>query len=105
MDLTHWLTFGYGADELPLLAQSLPLRPSTAGANPVIYATGGDLRLSGFVWPDNTQRHYAGRPYATVDGVGQGRLILLAEDPLFRGVFDAPAGLLMNAIFLGARGR
>jgi hypothetical protein len=85
--------------------EHLPLRPSSGGANPVVYAGGDRLVVSGFTWPDNTRRVYAGQPYATVDAVGRGRVILLAEDPLYRGVFDAPAGLLMNAIYLGARRR
>ncbi|HEX2090771.1 MAG TPA: M14 family metallopeptidase [Longimicrobiaceae bacterium] len=105
LDPTHWLTFGYEDDELAVLAQYLPLRASTGGANPVMYAGGDRLVISGFTFPDNTRRAYAGRPYATVDGVGAGRVILFAEDPLFRGVFDAPAGLLANAIYLGARAR
>jgi hypothetical protein len=105
LDRTHWLTSGYEEGELPLLVQSLPLRPTTGGANPVVYAGADRLVVSGFTWPDNTRRVYAGEPYATVDGVGRGWVILLAEDPLYRGVFDAPAGLLANAIYLGARGR
>ena len=105
LDANHWLTFGYAQQELPLLAQSLPLRFSTEGANPVVYADGDRLVLSGFVWPDNTFRTYANQPYATVDEVGSGKMILFAEDPIYRAVFDAPMGLLMNAIFLGARER
>lgn len=104
LDLTHWLTFGYESEELPVLAQSLPLRPSTRGANPVVYSE-RDLVVSGFSWPDNTPRSYRGRPYATVDRVGDGWMILLAEDPVYRAVFDAPAQLLWNAIYLGARSR
>jgi hypothetical protein len=61
--------------------------------------------MSGHTWGDNTRAAYAGRAFATVDEVGSGRVVLLAEDPLFRGVFDAPALLLANAIYLGARGR
>ena len=105
LDANHWLTFGYEQNELPLLAQSLPLRFSTEGANPVVYADGDRLVLSGFVWPDNTVRTYANRPYATVDELGAGKVILFAEDPIYRGVYDAPMGLLMNAIFVGARER
>ncbi|HEV2147641.1 MAG TPA: hypothetical protein VGR37_09590, partial [Longimicrobiaceae bacterium] len=105
LDRTHWLTFGYGRAELPLLAQELPLPTSRSGANPVVYATGDRLVMSGFDWGQNTGAAYGGAAYATVDEVGGGRVILFAEDPLFRGVFDAPAGLLANAIYLGARGR
>ena len=104
LDLQHWLTFGFDADQIALLAQSLPLRRTEGGANPVIYTTDPDrLVVSGFSWPDNTRRTYTGQPFATVDDVGRGRIVLLAEDPIFRIVFDAPAGLLMNAIYLGAR--
>lgn len=105
LDPTHWLTFGYTERELPVLMEQLPLRPSTGGANPVLFAGGDRLVVSGFTWPDNTRRVYGGQAYATVDGVGQGVVVLLAGDPLFRGVFDAPAGLLANAIYLGARRR
>jgi hypothetical protein len=105
LDPTHWLTFGYATAELPLLVEALPLRASREGANPVVFADADRLVIAGFTWPDNTARTYVGRPYATVDGSGRGQVILFATDPLYRGVFDAPAGLLMNAIYLGAPGR
>jgi hypothetical protein len=105
LDRTHWLTTGYEQDDLPLLVQNPPLRTSRAGANPVVYAEGSRLVMSGFTWGANTARAYAGQPYATVDNVGRGRLILFAEEPLYRLVFDAPAGLLANAIYLRSRGR
>lgn len=105
LDRTHWLTFGYTEAELPLMVQGLPLRASTGGANPVVYADADRLVVSGWSWPGNTERVYEGGAYATTDEVGDGRVILFAEDPLFRGVFDAPAGMLLNAIYLGARGR
>jgi len=103
----HWLTFGYDERELALLSTNRPLRPTRNGATPVRYVDAGreTLEVSGFTWPDNTRRTYAGAPYATVDAVGDGRVIRLAEDPVFRLVYDGPAQLLTNAIYLGARGR
>ncbi len=102
IDRTHWLTFGYEQDDIAVLVRSRPLRPSTRGANPVVFASGDRLVIAGFSWPDNTVRTYAGRPYATVDRVDDGRVILFSEDPLYRGVYDGSAGLLFNAIFVGA---
>src|SRR5690606_13355246 len=106
LDRAPWLTFGYTRPELPLHARSLPLRASLRGANPVVYADDADaLVISGFSWPDNTVLTYAGAVDATVDRVGSGRIILFAEDPLFRGVCDGPGLLLMNAIYMEGPGR
>jgi hypothetical protein len=102
LDTTHWLTSGYDGNELALLMRSLPLRASLRGANAVVFADSARLVISGFTWPENTARAYARKPYAMVDEVAQGKIVLFASDPLYRGVFDAPAGLLMNAIYLGA---
>jgi hypothetical protein len=105
LDPMHWLTAGYEAAEMAVLLQSTPLRPTTKGANPVVFADSSRLVIAGFVWPYNTARNYPNRPYATVDQVGEGKVILLAADPLYRGAFDAPGGLLMNAIYFGSRRR
>ncbi|MGH7477802.1 MAG: hypothetical protein ACRELD_16165, partial [Longimicrobiales bacterium] len=105
LDPTHWLTFGYTGPELAVLAESLPLRASRAGQNPVSYAAEDQLVISGWSWPANTMPSYAGGSYATVDAIGDGRVILFAEDPLYRGVFDAPKQLLYNALLLGAPAR
>ncbi|MFQ5679156.1 MAG: M14 family metallopeptidase [Gemmatimonadota bacterium] len=106
LDPEHWLTQGYARRELPVLMNALPLRASSEGGNPVVFASGDDLVVSGFAWPDNTGRTYGGQPYATVDRVGEGRVILFADDPLYRATFDAPGRLLLNAIYLSpARGR
>jgi hypothetical protein len=98
-DTTHWLTYGMDAT-LPLLADHAPLSLSTHGANPVTYAA-DDLEVSGFTWPALTEHVYAEQPYATVDRLGDGRVIRLAEDPLFRVWGDGAMDLLTNAIYLG----
>jgi hypothetical protein len=100
LDMTHWLTSGYTGSEIALLMRALPLRASLRGANPVVFADADRLVITGFTWPDNTTRSYAGRPSATVDSVGNGQIILFAFDPLYRGTFTAPAQLLMNALLL-----
>ncbi|HUG40573.1 MAG TPA: M14 family zinc carboxypeptidase [Longimicrobiales bacterium] len=105
VDRTHWLTLGYERAELPVLMRGRALPLSEDGANPVVFAEGNDLVIAGFSWPENTPRTYGGRAYATVDYVGRGRIVLFADEPIYRLVFDGPAGLLMNAIYLGARGR
>jgi hypothetical protein len=98
-DTTHWLTYGMDA-ELALLSDHTPLPASVHGANPVVYAA-DDLDVSGFTWPALTEHVYAEQPYATVDRLGDGRVIRLAEDPLFRVWADGPMALLTNAIYLG----
>ena len=44
------------------------------------------------------KKTYSGQAYATVDKVGKGSIVLLAEDPVFRVTYTATAKLLTNAI-------
>ncbi len=104
LDRTHWLTFGYERDYLPVfLETSSLLKPSEKGANPVVF-TGTELLLSGWAWPKNTEKHLANSVWAAVESSGQGKVVLFAENPVYRGFWRGPAKLLTNAI-LFAPGR
>lgn len=100
LDRGHWLTWGYGRDELPvLITTSELLKPSTKGDNPAVF-TGTNLLMAGFVFP-NTERFVQGSVYAAVENVGQGKAVLFADDPLFRGFWRGPARLVTNALIYG----
>jgi hypothetical protein len=100
LDRTHWLTFGYGGDQLAVLVSGTFLAPSKRGDNPVAFL-GDNLVLSGFAWPGNTERLLRGSVWAAVENVGRGSVILFADDPLYRGFWRGPAGLFVNALLLG----
>lgn len=101
LDRTHWLTYGYSRDHLPVLVSgSTFFSPSKKGDNPVSFL-GKDLVLSGFSWPGNTERLLTGAIWAAVENVGRGKVILFADDPLFRAFFRGSAGLFNNAILMG----
>ncbi|MFN0180637.1 MAG: M14 family zinc carboxypeptidase [Gemmatimonadales bacterium] len=101
LDRTHWLTFGYQRAELPVLINGdVFMTPSKEGDNPVVLL-GDDIILAGFTWPNNTERLLKGSAWAVVENVGAGKVILFAEDPLFRAFWRGTAGLFNNALLFG----
>ena len=101
LDRTHWLTFGYDGNSLPVMLETSVLRkPSKKGANPVAF-TGSDLLLSGWSWPKNTERLLENTVWASVESSGAGSVVVFAEAPVVRGFWRGPARLLTNAILFG----
>jgi hypothetical protein len=96
----YFMSYGYDAPTLAVLVNSdLFLRPSEEGANVVTF--GPDMkRLSGFVWPGNTERLLEGTAYVIDEPTGGGHVILFAEDVLFRRLWHSANRLFLNAVIL-----
>ncbi len=105
IDRTTYLTYGYEERELPvLLASGYFFRPSKEGTNAVVFAKEGNqpLRLSGFVWPDNTERLLRGTAYVIDEPTGRGHVIIYTEDPHFRGIWRNMTRLFFNSILFSS---
>ena len=101
LDQSHWLTFGYERERLPVMMSGDQFfRPSRAGANPVAF-TGDSLTLSGFAWPGNTERLLKNTAWAVVERQGSGNVVLFADSPVYRLFWRATYRLLENAILMG----
>jgi Zinc carboxypeptidase len=101
LDRTSWLTVGYEQDELPVFVEGSSFwKPSRAGANPIAFVK-DSLALSGFTWPDNTERLLKGTSWAVVEHHGDGSVVLFAGDPLYRAFWRGTARLVSNAILIG----
>lgn len=101
IDRTTYLTYGYEDAQLPVLVNSgYFFRPSKEGTNAVIFSpdAGTSLRLSGFVWPNNTERLLRGTAYVIEEHGGRGHVILFAEEPNFRGIWRTTIRLFFNSI-------
>jgi hypothetical protein len=98
VDRTTPLTYGYEDPTLPVLIDSaFFFRPSKDGTNAVVFASDGRLRLSGFIWPDNTERLLRGTAYVIDEPAGRGHVVLFAEDPNYRAIFRGTTRLFFNA--------
>ena len=101
IDRTTYLTFGYEDKELPvLLASGYFFRPSKEGTNAVVFAKDGNrpLRISGFVWPDNTERLLDGTTYVIDEPTERGHVVIYAEEPVFRGIWRSMTRLFFNSM-------
>jgi hypothetical protein len=101
VDRSTYLTYGYDEKELPvLLASGYFFRPSKEGSNAVVFSedVGQTLRMSGFVWPDNTERLLRGTSYVIDEPTGRGHVVLYAEDPNYRGIWRVTTRLFFNSI-------
>ena len=101
LDLTQWLTVGYEQATLPVFVTGGRFwKASKDGSNAVSFV-GDSLTLSGFTFPDNTERLLKGTTWAVVENQGDGHVVLFKTDPLFRAFWRGPARLLTNAILIG----
>lgn len=105
IDRTTYMTYGYEEKELPVLISSgYFFRPSKEGTNAVVFANEGKggLRISGFVWPDNTERLLGGTAYVIDEPTGRGHVVIYAEEPAFRGIWRNMTRLFFNSILFSS---
>ncbi|MEL7230944.1 MAG: peptidase, partial [Pseudomonadota bacterium] len=99
LDISHPLGFGFSDRDLPVHRnESFVLeRPDeNPYAVPVQY-TDAPL-LSGYA-SERRLEEIAGTPSVVVERLGRGTVILMADNPVFRGTYPGTEKLLMNAIF------
>ncbi|NQX95295.1 MAG: peptidase, partial [Erythrobacter sp.] len=99
LDTTHPLGFGYANRDLAVHRNETftLIRPDdNPYAVPVEYTA--DPLLTGYA-SAKRQSEIAGTPSVIAEKRGRGTVILMADNPVFRGTFAGTEKLLMNAIF------
>jgi hypothetical protein len=102
LDRTHWLTFGFEQPRTTVLLDgNVFFSLSKEGTNVGVFPQSGALHRSGWIWPDNTERLLRGTAYLIDEPLGDGHVVLFANEPLFRGWWRALDRLVMNAVIVG----
>ena len=95
--MTHPLFFGFPDAKIATFRdhERLLARSPSPYANPAVYSE--SPLLSGYCSEENAGK-IAGTPSVIVRPLGSGRVILMTDNPVFRGFWRGSAGMLINAI-------
>ena len=99
LDITHPLGFGFADRDLPVhrnVSFTLERPDDNPYAVPVQYAD--DPLLTGYT-SEQRLEEIGGSPSVVAERMGGGAVILMADNPVFRGTYPGTEKLLMNAIF------
>jgi hypothetical protein len=100
LDTTHPLGFGYTRRELPVWRDhSIFFSPSRNPYSTVARLTESP-HLSGYISARNRER-LRGSPSVLADQLGRGTVVLLVDNPNFRGYWLGTSRLFLNALFFG----
>jgi hypothetical protein len=100
LDITHPLGFGYHRRELPVWRDhAIFLQPSRSPFGTVARLT-AEPHLSGYISPRNLER-LRNAPSLIADQLGAGSVVLMLDNPNFRGYWLGTNRLLINALFFG----
>lgn len=100
LDPTHPLGFGYQRRSLPVWRDhAIFFEPSRNPFSTVARLT-EDPHLSGYVSAENEER-LRGSPSVLADRLGRGTVVLLVDNPNFRGYWRGTTRLFLNALYFG----
>lgn len=100
IDRTHPLGFGYTSDRIAVWKDHTNFfAPSRNPYSTVVQLT-ADPHLSGYISPENEAR-LAHAPSVMADRLGGGAVVLLIDNPNFRGYWRGTTRLFLNALFFG----
>lgn len=101
LDVTHPLAFGYRDTQIPVYKNnSVWLKPSQNEYSTVAKYT-RDAHIDGFITKKNTEEFLNHSASLVVSKLEEGRVILFADNPNFRGSWYGTNRLFLNALFLG----
>ncbi len=100
VDQSHPLAFGINSDSIAFMrtTDAFIELPSNRYAVPFVYSQ--KPVLSGYLSAEN-QKLLAGSAAVLAQGVGRGRVIMLADHPAFRAKWFGASRILFNALFFG----
>jgi hypothetical protein len=105
LDLRSFLTLGYDSTEIaaPLAADQFFTRRKEGGS---VITLSGDPKfkklLTGWEWPDETEKSLQDVVFLQDIPVGQGRLVVFTQDPLDRAMWPGLYKLFLNAVVIGS---
>ncbi len=102
LDLTHPLAFGYRQKHIPVYRNSTVwLAPSKNPYSTVAKYT-DNPHIDGFITEKNLNEFLKPSASLIVSKIGQGRVVMFAENPNFRGSWYGTNKLFFNALFFGS---
>ena len=102
LDRTHWLTMGYEQPRLTVMLEGDSFyKLSKEGTNVAVFPGEGRLHRAGFVWPENTERLLRNTALLIEEPIGEGHVVVFANEPMFRAWWRALDKLVLNGIVLG----
>lgn len=100
IDLENPIAFGLTSEYLPVLRENaLFYAPAAIPSGTVSKYTDNPL-LNGYVAPEELS-NLKGSASILINNQGRGKIILFAENPLFRGIWDATSRTFVNALVFG----
>lgn len=96
----HWLAYGAGGSVPVTIYSSYAFLAKHPVETPARYASAGEIRLSGLMWPEARER-WSETAYLTRERLGNGQIILFADEPAYRSYYYGSIRLLLNALVLG----
>ena len=101
LDVTHPLAFGYHDTQIPVYKNNTVwLQPSKNNFSTVAkYAN--TPHIDGFITKKNMEEFVKPAASLVVSKLGNGRVVLFADNPNFRGSWYGTNRLFLNALFLG----
>ncbi len=100
LDLSHPLGFGYTRRTLPVWRDHSYFFAPSGNAYSTVARFTDDPHLSGYVSDENEAR-LAGSPSVLADQLGRGSVVLLVDNPNFRGYWRGTNRLFLNALWFG----
>ena len=100
IDITHPLGFGLTSSRLPVIRESAVFYKPSRSAYSTVSVYAENPLLNGFISDENLKK-LKGSASLLVSNSGSGSVVLFAEDPLFRGIWDGTSRVFLNAVVLG----
>lgn len=97
----HWLTFGYAEATLPVLVNTDAFFEATETGMNVLRFVGEDLHVAGHIWRDNTERLLRDTAALIDEPVGDGHVLVFADEPGYRQIWHATTRMLINGLLYG----
>ena len=98
LDPHHFLSYGYGETVNVLIHSDYLFTPSKNGHNIATFTDSNKLRASGLIG-EKMENALPNQVYLVDEPTSQGHVILFADDPNFRAVWDGLTRLFLNSIF------